>query len=197
MQPKDQPQCLHEGPTRSTELPPITAHGAHAERRHRFVCAPRLRLGVADFPLAALEALELAADRLLFLWRLRGTHVFRNHDLILFLALRAPQLIMCHDDKPCGSNFTHEYMQSELVVGLVLEVLVEGAHFRLVGVGCFGLVFVECCELDVAGDPEDFVGHWDIFLAKAQGLRRNNENIRSSDMNAKPSYISFRQLSRT
>lgn len=58
------------------ELPPVTAIHALAERRHRLISTPRLRLAVRDHLLLALSALELLGDTLLDLRHHGRPHIF-------------------------------------------------------------------------------------------------------------------------
>ena len=108
---------------------------ALAERRHRLVRAPRLRLAVADLPLLAPPALQAGADALLLLGHHGVIQVLLLQRLVLRKPLGGLELLRRHLHEGGGRDFAGEDARAELRVRLVFQVLEQGAEFLAVGVG--------------------------------------------------------------
>ena len=139
-------------------LPPLTADQALAKRRHRLIRAPRLRLAVANLLVLTLAALEAVADALLRLRRLRQAHVLVLQLRVLLPPFGALEVVGAHGDELLRLDLAVRHAVTEGGIGLVLEVLVEGADFCFVLAAVFRAEFGEGGGFDGYGDGED--GGW-------------------------------------
>lgn len=175
------------------ELPPVTAVHALAERRHRLVGTPRLRLAVRNHLLLALSTLELPGDTLFDL---------RNHGLVQVLLLQLLlfqaaffrlHLGVCHDDEFLRWDIPREDALSQRGVGFGFQVLEERAHLVLVGVVYVAGVGVGG-RFDLLCEWEDYLRYWTSVSFHFKGLLRID--LRSVLMCARPSYIRRIDMSR-
>lgn len=139
---------------KKTYLPTITAIHTLAKCRHRFIGTSCLRLGIADFLLLALAALQTVTDALLRHRYLGLLHVLLlqlDFHLALVVAL---EFLVRHVDKFLGRNFSCHYSLAQFPVRLVLEICEERSDLLLV-VGGLAPEERECGALDGNGPGND------------------------------------------
>lgn len=125
-----------------TYLPSITAVKTLAERRHRLISAPGLRLRIADLLLFAPTTFQAVTDTLLSHGDLSLLHVlFLHFDIELTLVI-ALQLIVGHPDEfSCRDVVGHD-AEAERLVRLALEVAEQRANLLLVRIRLSAKMFV-------------------------------------------------------